>query len=66
MLSANISQWLGDEPLATHLERGGVSRREFLEFCGKMTAVLGLSTLATPRIVEAMESLRRPSVVARY
>lgn len=63
MLSANVSQWLGDEPLAKHLERDGVSRREFLEFCGQMAAILGLSSMAAPRIAEAMESLRRPSVI---
>lgn len=63
MLSANVSEWIGDEPLAKHLEKDGVSRREFLEFCGHMAAILGLSTLATPRIVQAMEALKRPSVI---
>jgi hydrogenase small subunit len=63
VLSANVTEWTGDQPLGQHLEKGGVSRREFLEFCGQMAAILGLSSVATPRIVEAMESLRRPSVI---
>jgi hydrogenase small subunit len=55
--------WKDGEGLAAHLERRGVSRREFMTFCAEMTAILGLSTALTPRIVEALERARRPSVI---
>jgi hydrogenase small subunit len=55
--------WTGDETLAEHLEREGVSRRDFLRFCGEITVMLGLGQALTPRVVEALQSLRRPSVV---
>lgn len=63
MLSPHPVAWSGDEPLSEHLERRGYSRRDFLEFCGQMAAVLGLSTVAIPKIAEAMEAVRRPSVI---
>ena len=34
--------WIPEESLAQYLERRGVSRRDFLTFCGQMTAALGL------------------------
>jgi hydrogenase small subunit len=43
-----------------------VSRRELLKFCGRMTAVLGLSDTFIPRIADALDttiSKKRPSVV---
>jgi hydrogenase small subunit len=55
--------WTRDETLGEHLERRGVSRRDFLTFCGKITVMLGLSEALTPRVVEALQNLRRPSVV---
>ena len=55
--------WTGDETLGEHLEREGVSRRDFLRFCGEMTVMLGLSQALTPRVVQALQELRRPSVV---
>lgn len=55
--------WTGDETLGEHLERQGVSRREFLEFCGKVTVMLGLGQAFTPRVAEALQAVRRPSVV---
>ena len=55
--------WKDGEGLAAHLERRGVSRREFLTFCAEMTAILGLSTALTPRLVEALEKTKRPSVI---
>ena len=63
MLTPHPVAWSDGEPLGTHLEHRGISRRDFLEFCGQMAAVLGLSSVATPRIVRAMEALRRPSVI---
>jgi hydrogenase small subunit len=55
--------WTRDETLAEHLERRGVSRRDFLKFCGQISVMLGLSEALTPRVVEALQNLRRPSVV---
>lgn len=55
--------WVQGESLGEHLERCGVSRREFLEFCGGMAAVLGISSLLTPRIARALAQQKRPSVI---
>jgi len=63
VLTPHSAPWSRDESLGTHLERRGISRRDFLEFCGQMAAILGVSSLAVPRIAEAMETLRRPSVI---
>jgi hydrogenase small subunit len=63
MLTPTTHAWSDEEALGGYLGRRGISRRDFLEFCGQMAAVLGLSSLAVPRIAEAMESLRRPSVI---
>lgn len=55
--------WMGDETLGEHLERAGVSRRDFLRFCGEIAVMLGLSQALTPRIAQALQAVRRPSVV---
>jgi hydrogenase small subunit len=55
--------WKDTETLGAYLERRNVSRRDFLTFCAEMTAILGLSTALTPRMVKALQSIRRPSVV---
>jgi hydrogenase small subunit len=55
--------WSDDEGLATHLERRHVTRREFLAFCVEMTAILGLASTAAPRVAQALQSIRRPSVI---
>ena len=63
MLTPNAVAWSEGDQLVEHLQQRGVNRRQFLEFCGQMAAVLGLSTLAVPRIAGAMQALRRPSVI---
>ncbi len=63
MLTPTTHAWSDDEALGGYLGRRGISRRDFIEFCGQMAAVLGLSSLAVPRIAEAMEALKRPSVI---
>jgi hydrogenase small subunit len=63
MLTPTTHAWSEGEALGGYLGRRGISRRDFIEFCGQMAAVLGLSSLAVPRIAEAMESLKRPSVI---
>jgi hydrogenase small subunit len=55
--------WADGETLGQHLESRGVSRRQFLEFCGGLAAMLGLDSLMVPRIARALEVLKRPSVV---
>ena len=55
--------WAQDESLGQYLERRGVSRREFLTFCGSMATVLGLGELPTPRIARALAAQKRPSVI---
>jgi hydrogenase small subunit len=55
--------WAEDENLAAYLRKRGISRRDFLAFCGEVTSVLGLSATMTPQIVRALEKLERPSVV---
>ncbi|HEX7024806.1 MAG TPA: hypothetical protein VF187_08320, partial [Gemmatimonadales bacterium] len=51
------------ETLADRLQSHGVSRREFLDFCGRLAIVLGLGELAGPRIAHALQALKRPSVI---
>lgn len=42
----------------------GVTRRDFLTFCGGIAALIGLGAAGTPKVAEALESLaKRPSVV---
>jgi hydrogenase small subunit len=55
--------WTGDETLGEHLEREGVSRRDFLRFCGEITVMLGLGQALIPRVADALQAVRRPSVV---
>jgi hydrogenase small subunit len=63
MLAPTSHPWTSDQTLAEHLEDRGVSRREFLDLCGKLTAMLGLASVVTPRMARALEQMRRPSVV---
>jgi hydrogenase small subunit len=48
---------------AQELERRGVSRREFVSFCGVMASALALPSSAGARIAQALEEQRRPSLV---
>jgi hydrogenase small subunit len=51
-------EWLQGE-----LERRGVSRREFLGFCGTMAATLALPPVFGSRIARAVETAPRPTLV---
>jgi len=42
-------------PLDERLADKGVSRRDFLKFCGAVAAMLGLSELAVPQIAAAVQ-----------
>jgi hydrogenase small subunit len=44
---------VGDESLGEHLERRGVTRRTFLQFCGTVAGVLAAGPLAAGRAVAA-------------
>jgi len=55
--------WRAGEPLVDYLEKSGVSRRDFLKFCAEMTVMIGAATAVTPRMVQALAALKRPSVV---
>lgn len=55
--------WAEGESLRAYLKKRGVSRRDFLAFCGQMTAALGLASTMTPRIASALAAQRRPTVV---
>jgi hydrogenase small subunit len=54
---------MGNNWLAEELKYRGVSRREFLGFCGTMAALLGLPDTATRAIAAAVESAPKPVLV---
>jgi len=58
-----MNPWGVGDTLAEHLTDRGVSRRDFLEFCGSLAVVLGLGRAAGPKVAAALEAARRPSVV---
>jgi len=55
--------WTEGESLVDSLERHGYTRRQFLVFCAKIGAVLGLASSGVPRLASALEVKRRPSVI---
>jgi hydrogenase (NiFe) small subunit (hydA) len=63
MMTPSVYAWTEDENLGQHFESRGVSRRDFLKFCGEIAVVLGLGIAAGPRIAKALESVKRPSVI---
>jgi hydrogenase small subunit len=63
MLVPHPVPWTEGETLGEHLAARGVTRREFLKFCGGLAAALGLDSFAVPQLARALEELRRPSVV---
>ncbi|MCW2278384.1 hydrogenase small subunit [Heliophilum fasciatum] len=48
-----------------HLQKRGISRRRFLEFCTAMTVMIGLETSSTLSIAEALTTQPRPVVIWR-
>jgi len=63
MFYPHAHPWAEGDSLGEHLERTGVSRRDFLEFCGQMSVVLGLGSLGAPKVAHALETVKRPSVI---
>ncbi len=49
--------------LLAELERRGISRREFIRFCGVVAATLGLPTAASAQIAGALRTARKPTLV---
>src|SRR5512143_964493 len=45
------------------LRAGGIDRRKFLKFCTGIAALLALPPAMIPRLAEALENARRPSVI---
>jgi hydrogenase small subunit len=52
-----------DRWFVEELERRGVSRREFLSFCGVMASVLSLPRSVAAKIADAIESKAKPTLV---
>ncbi len=49
--------------LLDKLERKGLSRRDFMKYCGALTATMGLSSAYVPKVAAALKSSARPPVV---
>lgn len=52
-----------DGTIGELLRERGVSRRDFIRFCTTMAAALALPSSFVPKIVEALEKQKRPTVV---
>jgi hydrogenase small subunit len=52
-----------NQSVGERLEARGVSRRSFLKFCATTASLLALPPALAPRIAEALEAQRRPSVI---
>lgn len=63
MLDLEHPPWRSEEALGDYLDRAGISRRQFLTYCGELAGLLGLSSLMVPEIAEALQTARRPSVL---
>ena len=63
MITPSAYAWTEEETLGQHLISRGVSRRDFMKFCGEMAVVLGVSGATAPRIAKALETVKRPSVI---
>jgi len=56
-------RWLCDEQVEDALTRHGVTRRDFLEYCGSLCVVLGIGKSEAPKMVRALLAPRRPPVI---
>jgi hydrogenase small subunit len=51
------------ETLGEILRRKGISRRAFLKFCTTVTSIMALPPSMIPKVVQALEKAKRPSVI---
>ena len=63
-----LTTWRPGETLGEHMERRGVSRREFNKWCLKMIALMGVATVTggvsnAQEIADKMAALKRPVVI---
>jgi hydrogenase small subunit len=63
MYSPSPIPWTADQTLGEHLEDRGVTRRDFLAFCGQIAVVLGLGEAAAPEVAAALEAVKKPTVI---
>src|SRR5512139_3014215 len=49
--------------LSRQLTERGVSRRDFMKFCSAMSAALALPATFAPRIAQALDEVKRPTLV---
>jgi hydrogenase small subunit len=56
-------RWLSEEQVEDVLIRRGVSRRDFLEYCGGLCVVLGVGKSEAPKMVRALLAPQRPAVI---
>lgn len=63
MLPPTADLLLPGDTLGDLLERRGVSRRSFLEFCGSLCTVLGVGVTVAPRMARALQAVKKPSVI---
>jgi [NiFe] hydrogenase small subunit len=53
----------GESSVEQRLTERGVSRRDFIKFCGYVSATLGLAPSFIPKVAEALTTPQRPPVV---
>jgi hydrogenase small subunit len=63
MITPSAHSWNEGETLEQHLRTRGVSRRDFVKFCGEIAVALGIGVAAGPRIAKALQAVKRPSVI---
>lgn len=63
MFSPSTHPWINGQTLGQHLESRGIGRREFMAYCRNLCIVLGLGPAMAPRVVHAIQKLKRPTVI---